>query len=83
MQAIQADMPDRDAVRTHFDASHAAMGQAHWLSMDAGLRAAVILTPGQRTMVRGWSCSGAPCGQGQGCQGNACREGRRDGGRSP
>jgi Spy/CpxP family protein refolding chaperone len=74
MEAIQAELPDRSAVRTHFDAAHAAMGQAHWLTMDAGLRAAAILTEEQRALAKTWAAAEPCCGVQQGA--GAARQGK-------
>ena len=52
-EALTAWPLDPNTVRTHFDAAHAAMGLAHWLTIDAAIRATAVLTDLQRDRVRG------------------------------
>ena len=50
-QAFQATSPDTAAVKTHFQAAHAAMGKAHWAMLAAAAQAKAVLTDEQRTRV--------------------------------
>lgn len=52
-QAMQAAAPDTVAVRMHFEAAHAAMGQAHLVMLNAAAQARAVLTDAQRTHVDG------------------------------
>lgn len=45
---------DTTALRAHFDASHAAMGKAHWSMVVAAAQARVLLTEAQRQKVEAW-----------------------------
>jgi Spy/CpxP family protein refolding chaperone len=58
MAALQAPLPDPDAVHAHFQGAHEAMGAAHWAELDAALAAMAVLTEEQRATVR----SGIPAG---------------------
>jgi len=49
--ALRAAAPDTAAVRMHFQAAHAAMGQAHLAMLTAAARARAILTDAQRAQV--------------------------------
>ena len=51
VQAMQAAAPDTAAVRTHFLAAHAAMGQAHLTMLTAAARARALLTDAQRRQL--------------------------------
>lgn len=50
-QAMQAAAPDTAAVRMHFEAAHAAMGQAHLAMLSAAAQARASLTDAQRRQV--------------------------------
>ncbi len=92
-EALMVPRPDPTTVRTHFDAAHAAMGHAHWLGIDAAIRAMKVLTEEQRNQVRsgigqqdmGSAMPGGCCMQGRGgeVQGgdpgmrSCCRPGQR------
>ena len=49
--AFQSAAPDTNALRTHFDAAHAAMGKAHWAMLSAAARSRAVLTDDQRKKV--------------------------------
>lgn len=53
-EAFQAPAPDTSALRTHFNAAHAAMGDAHWAMLAAAAQARAVLTDAQRQKVDGW-----------------------------
>jgi len=53
-KAMQASAPDTAAVRLHFQATHAAMGTAHWVMLKAAAQARGLLTDAQRGRVDGW-----------------------------
>lgn len=55
MQAMNAAAPDTAALRQHFQAAHAAMGNAHWAMLRAAAQARAVLTEGQRGRVDGWA----------------------------
>jgi Spy/CpxP family protein refolding chaperone len=50
-QAMQAAAPDTVAVRTHFEAAHAAMGRAHLAMLLAAAQARAVLTDAQRRQL--------------------------------
>jgi len=50
-QAMQAAAPDSVAVRTHFEAAHAAMGRAHLTMLLAAAQARAALTDAQRRQL--------------------------------
>ncbi len=50
-QAFQGSAPDTAAVKVHFQAAHAAMGNAHWAMLTAAAQAKAVLTDGQRARV--------------------------------
>ena len=54
-QAMGAAAPDTTAVKTHFQAAHAAMGRAHWAMLTAAAQARALLTDTQRGRVDGWA----------------------------
>jgi Spy/CpxP family protein refolding chaperone len=54
-QAMAAPAPDTTAVRQHFLAAHAAMGNAHWAMLRASAQAKAVLTEAQRGRVEGWA----------------------------
>jgi hypothetical protein len=56
-QAADAPTPDTSALKIHFQAAHAAMGQAHWLSLAAAVQAKAALNDAQRTKVTVWADS--------------------------
>ncbi len=53
-QTFQAASPDTSALRTHFEAAHAAMGRAHWAMLSAAAQARAVLTDAQRQRVDSW-----------------------------
>ena len=53
-EAFQAASPDTNALRTHFQAAHAAMGQAHWAMLSAAAQARATLTDAQRQKIDAW-----------------------------
>ena len=53
-QAFQAASPDTNALRTHFEAAHAAMGKAHWAMLSAAAQARAVLTDTQRQKIDAW-----------------------------
>ena len=56
-QAANAPAPDTGAMKTHFQAAHAAMGKAHWLALASGVQARAVLTDPQRAKLRAWADS--------------------------
>lgn len=53
-QAFQAAAPDTNAIRTHFEAVHTAMGKAHWAMLSAAAEARAVLTDAQRQKIDAW-----------------------------
>ena len=53
-QTFQAASPDTSALRTHFEAAHAAMGRAHWAMLSAAAQARAALTDAQRQKIDAW-----------------------------
>lgn len=51
---FDAANPDAAALKTHFDAAHAAMGKAHWAMLAAAAQARTVLTDEQRARVERW-----------------------------
>ena len=49
--AFQGAAPDTNALKPHFDESHAAMGKAHWAELAAAAQAKAVLTDDQRKKV--------------------------------
>lgn len=56
-QAAEAATPDTSAVKVHFQAAHAAMGKAHWLSLVSAVQAKAVLNDVQRTKLKAWADS--------------------------
>ena len=56
-QAAAGPTPDTVALKTHFEAAHAAMGKAHWLALVSAVQAKAVLTDAQRTKVKVWADS--------------------------
>ena len=56
-RAANAAQPDTAALKTHFQAAHAAMGKAHWTMLASATQARAILTDAQRGNVRQWADS--------------------------
>jgi len=56
-QTMQASAPDTAALKLHFQAAHAAMGNAHWAMLRAAAQARGVLTDAQRGRVDGWADS--------------------------
>ena len=55
--AAEAASPDTAAVKTHFQAAHAAMGRARWLAIRSALEARALLTDAQRAKLKAWADS--------------------------
>jgi len=55
--AANAPHPDTSALKTHFQAAHAAMGKAHWAILASATQARAVLTDAQRTKVQVWADS--------------------------
>ncbi len=55
--AANAPHPDTSALKTHFQAAHAAMGKAHWAMLASATQARAVLTDAQRTKVQVWADS--------------------------
>lgn len=53
-KTFQANAPDTAALRMHFMAAHAAMGNAHFAQLRAAAQAKAALTDIQRSRVQGW-----------------------------
>lgn len=56
-QEISATPLDTAALKVHFQAAHAAMGQAHWAMLSAAAQAKAILTEAQRAKAQAWADS--------------------------
>src|SRR2546425_5624098 len=56
-QAAAGPSPDTVALKTHFEAAHAAMGKAHWLSLVSAVQAKAVLNDAQRTKLKAWADS--------------------------
>jgi phosphoketolase len=56
-QVANAAQPDTAALKTQFQAAHAAMGKAHWATIAAAAQARVVLSDGQRSKVQVWADS--------------------------
>ncbi len=56
-QAASSAMPDTTALKAHFQATHGAMGRAHWAMLAAAVQARALLTEAQRTKMRVWADS--------------------------
>ena len=56
-QVAEAATPDTSAVKVHFQAAHAAMGKAHWLSLVSAVQAKAVLNDAQRTKLKVWADS--------------------------
>jgi len=56
-QAADAAQPDTAALKTHFQAAHAAMGKAHWAMLAAAAQARAMLTDAQRGQQQVWADS--------------------------
>jgi hypothetical protein len=54
-KSLQASPPDTAGLRTHFQAMHSAMGNAHWTMLRAAGQARGVLTDAQRGRVDGWA----------------------------
>ena len=54
-QAFQAAAPDTNALRAHFNETHAGMGKAHWAMLLAAAQAKPVLTEAQRQRVEAWA----------------------------
>ena len=55
VQAMKAAAPDTNAMKTHFQAAHAAGGRAHWVMLSAAAQARAVLNDTQRGRVEGWT----------------------------
>lgn len=56
-QAANGAKPDTLALKTHFQATHAAMGKAHWAMLASAAQGKAILTDVQRAKVQAWADS--------------------------
>jgi Spy/CpxP family protein refolding chaperone len=56
-QAMNAAKPDTLVVKTHFTATHNAMGKAHWAMLAASVQARAVLTDAQRAQLQVWADS--------------------------
>jgi len=56
-QAANAAAPDTGAMKTHFQAAHAAMGKAHWLALASAVQSRAVLTDSQRAKLKAWADS--------------------------
>lgn len=56
-QVANAAQPDSVALKTHFQAAHAAMGKAHWAMLASATQARAVLTDAQRAKVQQWADS--------------------------
>ncbi|HEU5261550.1 MAG TPA: hypothetical protein VFU41_09035 [Gemmatimonadales bacterium] len=56
-QAVNAAKPDTAALKTHFQAAHAAMGKAHWAMLASAAQARAVLTEAQRARMQVWADS--------------------------
>ncbi len=56
-QAAASPTPDTVAVKTHFEAAHAAMGKAQWLALASAVQAKAVLTDAQRAKLKVWADS--------------------------
>jgi hypothetical protein len=56
-QAADAAQPDTAALKTHFQAAHAAMGKAHWAMLAAAAQARAVLSDAQRSQQQVWADS--------------------------
>ncbi|PYO72093.1 MAG: hypothetical protein E6K55_15510 [Gemmatimonadetes bacterium] len=55
--AADAASPDSGVLKTHFQAAHAAMGRARWLSIRSAMEAKALLTDAQRAELKAWADS--------------------------
>ena len=56
-QAANAAASDTSALKTHFQAAHAAMGKAHWLALASAVQGRAVLNDAQRTKLKAWADS--------------------------
>jgi heavy-metal resistance protein len=56
-QAANAPQPDTVALKTHFQAAHAAMGKVHWLALATAVQARSVLNDAQRQKLAVWADS--------------------------
>lgn len=56
-QAANAPQPDTVALKTHFQAAHAAMGRVHWVALAAAVQARSVLNDAQRQKLAVWADS--------------------------
>jgi LTXXQ motif family protein len=56
-QAANAPQPDTVALKTHFQAAHAAMGKVHWVALAAAVQARSLLNDAQRKQLAVWADS--------------------------
>ncbi len=56
-QAANAPQPDTVALKTHFQAAHAAMGRVHWAALAAAVQARSVLNDAQRKQLTVWADS--------------------------
>ncbi len=56
-QAANAPKPDTSALKVHFQATHNAMGKAHWAMLASAAQARAVLTDTQLAKVQAWADS--------------------------
>lgn len=56
-RAANAPQPDTVALKTHFQAAHAAMGRVHWVALAAAVQARSVLNDAQRQKLAVWADS--------------------------
>jgi hypothetical protein len=56
-QGASGTTVDTAALKTHFEAAHAAMGRAHWAMLSAAAQARAVLTDAQRAKAKAWADS--------------------------
>ena len=56
-QVASGPAPDTNALKTHFQAAHAAMGKAHWAALASAAQGRAVLNDVQRAKVKTWADS--------------------------
>jgi Spy/CpxP family protein refolding chaperone len=74
--AFASPSPDTTALKTHFQAMHAAMGKAHWTMLTAAAQARAVLTDTQRARAEGWADAMSRMGS---MMGHGMHDGMHDG----
>ena len=72
MEAMAAESVDRNAVLSHMEAAHAAMGTVRRTELQSLFQAMEILTAEQKDMVNGWAAPGQGRQMRQGQGGSCC-----------